>query len=453
MKRPIVLLVHPWIHDFAAYDLWARPLGLLILGTLLRRSGLDPILIDCVAAEHPLMPSRKTKPDGRGRFPKTPIEKPACIAHVPRTFSRYGIPPEIVERDLARLPRPHAIFVTSLMTYWYTGVRETINLLRKVFPGVPVVLGGVYATLMPDHARRACAPDEVWRGPGERCLAEMLGRLLGRSVEQAHEGPDWEFSACLDLMGRASFLPLLTSRGCPMRCSYCASRLLFARFVARPTQDAVRCIEDAVERYGVRDVVVYDDAFLYDAGERALPLLEACAERFPGLRWHAPNGLHVRYLTRKVALAMKRAGFETIRLGLESSADAFHRRTGGKTGRQEFLNAVSHLREAGFTAKNVAAYLLVGLPGQTRAQIEHDVDFVLRAGVAPRLAEYSPIPGTALWEAAARRGRYDIANEPLFHNCTLLPAAEEEVDARFLADLRRKISEQVLLTLQGHVDT
>uniref|UniRef100_A0A7C4ASF1 Radical SAM protein n=1 Tax=Desulfomonile tiedjei TaxID=2358 RepID=A0A7C4ASF1_9BACT len=453
MKRPLILLVNPWIHDFAAYDLWARPLGLLVLAARLRRMGLEPMLIDCVAAEHPAMPSRKTKPDGRGRFLKTPIDKPACIAHVPRTFSRYGLPPEIVEQDLARLPRPQAIFVTSLMTYWYTGVRETIMLVRKAFPGVPVVLGGVYATLMPDHALQVCAPDEVWSGPGEPGLSKILGRLLGRGFAKVEDGPEWEFSACLDLMGNASFLPLLTSRGCPMRCSYCASARLFPRFVARPAQDAVRCIEQALQQYGIQDVVVYDDAFLYDAASRALPILQACAERFPHLRWHAPNGLHVRYITREVALAMKRAGFETIRLGLESSADAFHRRTGGKTGRQEFISAVSHLRDAGFTAKNVAAYLLVGLPTQTRAQIEDDVDFVLRAGAAPKLAEYSPIPGTALWEAAVRRRRYDIANEPLFHNCTLLPAAEEEVDSRFLADMRRKISQQVLLTLQGHVDT
>ncbi len=424
-----------------------------MLAAALKRMGLAPALLDCVAAENPGMPSRKITPDGRGKFPKTPIDKPACIAHVPRTFSRYGIPPEIVEQHVSRLPTPHVIFVTSLMTYWYTGVRETIDLLRKVFPSVPVVLGGVYATLMPDHALQVCTPDDVWRGPGEAGLAQILGRLLGRSFAEAEDGPLCEFEACLELMGKASFLPLLTSRGCPMRCSYCASRNLFPRFVARPAQDAIRCIEHAVERCGVSDVVVYDDAFLYDADARALPILHASAERFPGLRWHAPNGLHVRYITREVALAMKRAGFETIRLGLESSSNSFHRSAGGKTSREEFLRAVAHLREAGFTAKNVAAYLLVGIPSQTRAQIEDDVDFVLRCGVAPKLAEYSPIPGTALWEVAVRRSRYDIKNEPLFHNCTLLPAAEEDVDARFLAETRRKISPQVLLTLQGHVDT
>lgn len=438
--------MNPWIHDFAAYDFWARPLGLLVLGTRLRRLGIEPILIDCVDADHPALPSRKTKPDGRGRFPKSPIEKPHAIQHVPKTFSRYGVPAEIIERDLMSLPPPKAIFVTSLMTYWYTGVKETIDLLRAMFPGVPIVLGGIYATLMPKHARESCGPDVVWTGPGEKAIPGSLDKVVGLMSGAPDPVEDWEFSPCLELMRRVTFLPLLTSRGCPMRCSYCASRNLFSGFIARPTQHIIRSIGEAVKQYGVEDVVVYDDAFLYEADARAIPILLGSADRFPGLRWHAPNGLHVRYITKEVAVAMKRAGFETIRLGLESSADAFHQRTGGKTGREEFMRAIGHLRDAGFTAKNLAAYLLVGLPKQTRGQIQDDVDFVLNNGVVPKLAEYSPIPGTALWVAAMKQNRYNIDNEPLLHNCTLLPAAEEDVDACFLAEIRRKISEQLLLT-------
>lgn len=447
MKRPPVLLVNPWIHDFAAYDLWARPLGLLVMGTRLRKLGLDPILIDFVNADHPELPSRKLKPDGRGPWPKTPIDKPKSLRHITRTFSRYGAPPEVIQRDLLSLPRPRAIFVTSLMTYWYTGVKETISLLRIVFRDVPIVLGGVYATLMPDHARRACEPDYVWRGPAENGLEGLLGNHLGFQMDVCTDSPNCEFSPCLDLMSKVTFLPLLTSRGCPMRCSYCASRNLFPGFVARPAPDVIGSIEEAVLRYNVQDVVVYDDAFLYDAPRRAIPILQECAQRFPNMRWHAPNGLHVRYITRDVAVAMKRAGFETIRLGLESSADLFHQQTGGKTLREEFLRAVTKLFDAGFTRANVAAYLLVGLPNQTRAQVEDDVAFVMEAGVVPKLAEYSPIPGTGLWKVAVKNSIYAIEAEPLLHNCTLLPASEKEIDGAFLANLRRKISKQLLLTL------
>ncbi|MGD2036453.1 MAG: B12-binding domain-containing radical SAM protein, partial [Desulfobacterales bacterium] len=55
MKRdvPHILLVNPWIHDFAAYDFWAKPLGLLYLAALLRSHGLSVSYIDCLDRFHP----------------------------------------------------------------------------------------------------------------------------------------------------------------------------------------------------------------------------------------------------------------------------------------------------------------------------------------------------------------------------------------------------------------
>jgi len=138
---------------------------------------------------------------------------------------------------------------------------------------------------------------------------------------------------------------------------------------------------------------------------------------------------------------MKKAGFETIRIGLESSSDQFHAHTGGKTDMSSFLAAVQHLKEAGFSKNQIGVYLLVGLPGQSRAQIEDDVDRVLQAGAVPKLAEYSPIPGTGMWPEAMRRSRFPIDAEPLFQNCTLLPAAEPDVDWDFLRTTRRRIRE------------
>jgi radical SAM superfamily enzyme YgiQ (UPF0313 family) len=137
---------------------------------------------------------------------------------------------------------------------------------------------------------------------------------------------------------------------------------------------------------------------------------------------------------------MKRAGFETIRLGLESSSDRFHARTGGKTKVDAFVSAVRNLMDAGFSRAQIGVYLLVGLPGQTREQIEEDVEFVLQNGALPKLAEYSPIPGTTMWAESLEAAKYPIHPEPLFQNCTLLPTASDSVDSRFLEDLRKRIS-------------
>ena len=441
MTRPHVLLVNPWIHDFAAYDLWARPVGLLVLATWLREAGWEPLFVDCLDADHPKAPPVKVRLHAHGHFPRTPIPVPEPLKGTPRKFSRYGLDPRIVSGDLQAVPRPTAILVTSLMTYWYPGVKESIELLREIFPQTPLLLGGVYASLLPEHAAACCGPDEVIAGPGEDALAEALFRHTGFRSEWNHILPGLLFEPALDLMRQVRFLPLITSRGCPFRCAYCASNRLVPRFIRRPAADVIREIVRAVERYHVQDIALYDDAFLVDSARHALPILETAAQRFPGLRWHSPNGLHASEITPRVAEAMRRAGFETIRIGLESSSDRFHANTGGKTDLRSFLSAIECLKAAGFETRQIGVYLLVGLPGQTRDRIEEDVEVVLKAGALPKLAEYSPIPRTALWERAVEEAKVPIAEEPLFQNCTLLSTAEEGVDSQFLQTLRRRINE------------
>ena len=443
MKRPRILLINPWIHDFAAYDLWARPMGLLVLGTRLRSAGWEPILVDCLDSCHPGMEPVKIRHRAHGRFARAPIPKPPQLAHLRRRYSRYGVNPELIRNDLLSLDRPEAVLVTSVMTYWYPGVQEAVSVMREVFPGAPVLLGGIYASLLPDHAQEHVAVDEVIAGPGESSLAEALFRHTGKGWEQSHQAQALECAPALDLMREVRFLPLLTSRGCPLRCAYCASSRIVPHFIRRSPAKVIEEVSSARRRYGIQDIALYDDAFLVDPPRHALPILEAATERLAGMRWHTPNGLHAAEIDLRVARALKRAGFETIRLGMESSSDSFHARTGNKVDFNKFVTAVRNLKEVGFKTDQIGAYLLAGLPGQSRQQIEDDVELCLQAGAYPKLAEYSPIPGTGMWSIAVKSSVYPIDREPLFHNCSLLAAAGPGVDGQFLREMRTRIREAV----------
>jgi radical SAM superfamily enzyme YgiQ (UPF0313 family) len=443
VKRPHILLVNPWIYDFAAYNLWAKPMGLLVMATRLRKMGWDPILLDCLDSDHPSVEFVRVKQYGQGKYLRTPIDKPHALKNIPRVYSRYGLPREVVENQLACIDRPSAVFVTSHMTYWYPAVRDTVSLIRDYFPDTPIILGGIYATIIPDHALQICSPDLVVEGPAEHRLAEILYRLTGVGSSVPDGLPDLELSPALDLMNRQRFLPLLTSRGCPYSCNYCASGILTPGMVVRNVDEVVSEIENFIVKYGLSDLALYDDAFLVNPQNHALPILEQVAQRFPGLRWHSPNGLHASLIDMRIAVAMKTAGFESIRLGLESASDKFHHDTGGKTRSTKFLTAVSFLRQAGFRRDQIGAYLLVGLPGQSATHIEKDVEFVIKAGAFPKLAEFSPIPGTLMWEKALQKTRLPIAEEPLFQNCTLLSASEPDVTTDFIAVTRRRIRREI----------
>lgn len=411
---------------------------MLILANHLRETGWEPFFLDCLDPDHPLLPEKSRRAGSRGRFHRTEIPKPPALKDAPRTFARYGVPYELISNDLRRMQRPDAILVTSMMTYWRTGLVETIDLLRESFPGVPVVMGGIYASILPENAERLCNVDKLVEGPGEMQIDRVLGDLLKTGAPK-NIMAQIQFKPALDLLSNVRFLPLLTSRGCPYTCHYCASKIVAPFFVQRPVHAVITEIEESLDRYNCKDIAIYDDAFLVNANNHALEILKPFESDNPELRWHCPNGLHARAIDSKVAKVFRRCGFRTIRMGLESSSDTFNISTGGKTDREIFLRAVRFLREAGYVQEEIGAYLLVGLPGQTCSEIEEDVNFVLEAGAHPKLAEYSPIPGTYMWEDAVRQSVYPIIDETLFHNCTLLPAALPEVTSEFIGRTRRRI--------------
>jgi len=195
-----VLLVNPWIHDFAAYDFWMKPLGLLYLGGILRSKGFRILLLDCleIKALPPEAGSGLKLPKqgdfGRGHFYKEPIPKPEPLRLIPRHFRRYGIPPPVLKKSISSFPRPDLILVTSSMTYWYTGVAETIAFLRLHWPGVPIWLGGIYATLLPDHARKHSGADRILPGPWDQKKVQALIEILETDWGWDDEGfPCWPY--------------------------------------------------------------------------------------------------------------------------------------------------------------------------------------------------------------------------------------------------------------------
>lgn len=425
-----VLLVNPWVHDFAAYDYWSQPLGLLYLASFLRRNGLRTSFINCLDPFHPGMASEAARPrryaSGHGKFFQEEIARPAPLEHVPRKYKRYGIRPEVFRRALREIGPPRAVFVTSAMTYWYPGVAEAIRILREVHSGVPVALGGTYATLCGAHARKYSGADVIVAGDAESAMPGLLDLLgVAPSYLPDPDDPDSLPYPAFDLLNSPAQVPILTSRGCPFRCVYCASALLNRGFTRRGPFK----VADEVEfwsRRGIRNFSLYDDAFLARPEEMALPLLKELGRRGTKCRFHCPNGLHLREVSREIAMLMKSSGFETLRFGFETAEPLRQAATGGKVKGEDLLRAVAHLKEAGYEASEIGVYLLCGLPNQPASEIRASIDFVKSCGARPLLAEFSPIPGTALWEDCRKSAKYDL-EEPLFHNNTLLPCSAAEI--------------------------
>lgn len=440
LDTPHILLVNPWIHDFAAYDFWAKPLGLLRLTALLRRNGYRVSFIDCLDRFHPSLPTADgANRFGRGPYPKTPIEKPAALGDIPRTFSRYGIDPDGFMAELQKIPRPDLVLVTSLMTYWYPGVVETIQWVKDAFPETAVVLGGVYATLCTGHAVRCSGADEVIPGGDEPGILARVNDLTGFAPFSGTAAPDGDRTSypAFDLYRRFHYVALQTTTGCPYRCAYCASRVIQPVFRRRDPDAVVEEIKYWQGRFGVDDFVFYDDALLADADTHARLLFERVIKEGLRVRFHTPNALHVREITPKIARLMFESGFKTVRLGLETASFKQRKKLDRKLTRQEFQQAVNSLRQAGFHQDQVGAYLLAGLPNQSMDEVADSIRAVLDAGITPVPAYYSPIPHTDLWPEAVAASRYNLASDPIYTNNAILPCRKEPFSWKDLTRIKQ----------------
>jgi radical SAM superfamily enzyme YgiQ (UPF0313 family) len=439
---PHILLVNPWIHDFAAYDVWAKPMGLMSIAGILRLHGCTVSYIDCLDRFHPNS-QKKSDPftrHGRGPYPKTPIPKPAGLESISRTYSRYGIPSEWFMADLKAMPRPDLILVTSMMTYWYPGVFEAIRMIRTVYPDVPIVLGGIYATLCHDHAIKYSGADMVVAGPGEKKILDIVENITGVSYPLKFDPMDLDTYPypAFDLQHKITYIPLVTSKGCPFSCDYCASQVLAPIRMVRNPEKVVEEIGFWQDNYGARDFAFYDDALLVNPEQHAIPMFEAIIRTSRTVYFHTPNAVHIREITPRMAALMFRAGMKHLRLGLETS-DFDGRDMDRKVREAEFLAAAAHLRSAGFTKDQVGAYLLVGLPGQDFRSVARSIETVKKSGITPVLTYYTPIPHTRMWEAAVSASRYDLSGDPVFTNNAVMPCRPEGFDWQERAKLKKLV--------------
>ena len=410
-RKGNVLLVNPWIVDFAAYDFWIKPLGLLSIGSVLKENAYDIHLLDCMDRSHPLLlrfmdwSCPKSKPNGTGRFYKEIIEKPKLLKNIPRRFGRYGIPITLIIDELKRTSPPDVVLVTSGMTYWYPGVVEMVSAIRQNFPGVPIILGGIYASLMPEHARRTCGVDEVVAGEGEQACLRIVDDITGsHSDVERYQNFENLPDPAYDLYPNLESAAILTSRGCPYQCPFCASSILSGGYRRRSPLAVVEEIERIHKIQGVHHFAFYDDALLYKKDEHLVPILEELINRNLPIHFHTPNGIQPKEIDERLACLMHKAGFQTIRLSYESADKKRQKSMGLKVRDDDLLRAVSLLLDAGFQRRQLGSYVLMGLPGQSIQEVVDSTMFVLGLGIRVNLASFSPIPGTACWEEAVESG-------------------------------------------------
>ncbi len=425
-----ILLVNPPIYDFAAYDFWVKPYGLLSVAGYISDQA-EFFLFDYMDRQHPFMAGKKyCRGDrfNRGRFYHINIDRPWPLSQIPRYYRRFGLDRNLFRKHIEENCPFDFALVQTVMTYWYPGVKEAIEDIRAISPETKIILGGNYATLCPQNAR-GLQPDLVISG---NCL-ETLWSYMNVTPDITRPAL-WQ--AYPDLKVGITKL----TDGCPFRCTYCCVPHIYKGFNPRPNGRALDEIK-LLAGIGATDLAFYDDALLFNSESVLMPFLEELLSNNIELKLHCPNALNARFLTAELAGLMIRAGFKTFYLGFESVSSNWQKQTGGKVFSQELAAAVKNLLAAGADPRNITAYQILGHPDVDIQQLEQSMYFVNSLGIRGMLADFSPVPGTVDYEKC---GRYADMNEPLNHNKTAFAIFRMGFDeSNRLKDLQRKLNRRI----------
>ncbi|HDP73502.1 MAG TPA: radical SAM protein [Candidatus Woesearchaeota archaeon] len=324
--------------------------------------------------------------------------------------------------------RPDAVGI-SCVTFYY---KETVMLSRKLKNiGLKCIIGGMHPSFCPFETLKEAKCDFVVCGEGELPLLELaksdfsgkkrikgvyfnseeLAENKGQPIEMANTVenldelpfPDWKqinpnnypFSPHGAFVKNFPVAPLLTSRGCPFDCSFCASPSFYNRRIRfRSPENVVAEIKLLVKYFGVREIHFEDDNLTLDR-ENAKRIFELMIKENVNVSWACPNGIRADKVDMELLRLMRRSGCYSVSFGIESGSDEILKKVKKKESLEIISKAISMSKKAGIEANG---FFILGLPGETKKTINETISFAVNSGLdGAHFDALDMFPGCKLW--------------------------------------------------------
>ncbi len=402
----------------------------------------------------------------RPRYHTHLVTPPLGIGYLSSYLNKKGINCTIIDglnrdlsnKEIVRLSKDADVVGISVLSYYFIEAVDLSKKLKKA--GKIVVIGGPHASTLPLDTLKKTGADYVVIGEGEQVLFKLISQIKSgkKKKDIRMDGiisthykkavfapfiedlsilpmPDWEQmdprtykkAPHGGLVTNFPVAPILTSRGCPYECKFCASPHLWKRKIRyRNPDDVVAEIEYLVNTMGVKEIHFEDDNFTLKRAH-AEQVCRNIIKKKIRFAWCTPNGIRADKVDKKLLTLMKSSGCYLVAFGIESG------------NKQILQNILKHedlqtIRQAVEMAHKVGLYtqgfFIFGLPGETKETIRETID--LAKSLPLDKAQFlllDIIPGSALWQELkfAKKVNWRIDS---FHEIAWLPPT---VDRTILA--------------------
>ena len=352
--------------------------------------------------------------------------------------------------------------------------------VKKINPNVTVIFGGPHCSHEPQFILNDSNVDLMVSGEGDLTIVELVNTLeegkdvagvpgiaykkngsylrtaerpVIRDLDTIDQEYDlinleryFNFQSSMDffpVFRNKRFIPLVTSRGCPFKCTYCHD--IFDKSIQyRSPEAVVNEIEYLIKVYGIREFHIVDDVFNVNM-KRAKIVLDAIIERNLNIHISFPNGLRADFFDDELIDKMQRAGVYRMALGIESGSQ----RIQDMIKKDLDINIIYDVVEKLTSARmSVHGFFMLGFPSETREEMKETIDFACNLGLTT--ANFSlviPNPGTDLRQTfiESRESNFEDFSEYTFDAAS---SNASEVEGDDLIKLKREANRRFYLSAQ-----
>ena len=347
-----------------------------------------------------------------------------------------GIAEPIGLDHLAEIACRYDVVGVTVVTAYALRAIELVAAIKARWPSPPVIVGGPHVSALPESLL-ARGADMAVIGEGEETMRELVECLAAgasrerlravRGIGFQEEGiyhytgprppidpldtvplpardllPMGRYHSSIARASAQPSLPLLASRGCGGACSFCSRHT----FGTKPRYFSVgRIVEEFFllrDKYGARDVAVFDDNFVADE-ETASSVCHALRSRGFDLTWSVEA--RVDSVNRSLLSTLRNSGCTYIAYGIESGSQRILDRINKQVTKQQIRETIAVTKEAGLL---VRGYFMLGFPTETATEMEETIRFAIELDVD--VASFTlvvPLPGTLEYRRAQRSGTFD----------------------------------------------